>query len=112
MKRAIRTCVKCGAPLTYEEIFAAGPFPCPACHTQLQAPDYYGHLTGFGSILLTALVLAGLGFRGLHLLYAVLITLVPVVYLAINLVKYAIPPRIEIYLPEDTTLHLRDGPRS
>ena len=52
------------------------------------------------------------GFVGLHLLYAVLLAWFPVQYLALSLVKYVIPPKIKAYLPEDATLHLRDGPRS
>jgi len=111
MGRPIRSCVKCGATLTYDQIREAGPFPCPTCHAQLQAAGYYGHLVGLGSILLATLVFTALGFRGFHLLYAVLAALVPVVFLAMNLVKYVIPPKIEIYLPKDATLNLRDGPR-
>jgi len=61
-----------------------------------------------GSILLSVFAPAGLGLRGLDLLLAALVALVPVVYLASNLLKYVIPPRIEIYLPEDATLRLRD----
>jgi hypothetical protein len=110
MGRPIRNCVKCGATLTYDQIREAGPFPCPACNAQLQAPRYYGRLVVFGSILLATLAFAALGFRGFHLLYAVLAALVPVVFLAMNLVKYVIPPKIEIYLPEDATLYLREGP--
>jgi hypothetical protein len=108
MKRSVGACIKCGAALGYDDILAAGPFSCPQCHTRLQAPDSYGHITGFGSILVTVVALAAWGFRGFHLLYASLIALVPVVYLAINLVKYVVPPKIEFYLPEDATLDLRD----
>lgn len=112
MTRPARYCVSCGLQLTIEKILAAGPFRCPACHTQLQAPDSYAYWIGIGSVLLTALGTMALGFRGLHLLYAILVVLVPIWYLAINVVKYFIPPKIEIYVPEDTSLHLGDGPRS
>jgi hypothetical protein len=40
-----------------------------------------------------------LGFRGFHLLYAVLLFLVVIDFLAIHLLKYAVPPKIEIAVP-------------
>jgi hypothetical protein len=52
MKRP-QNCVKCGATLTTKEILAAGPFPCPTCHTQLQAAESYGVWVGYGSALAT-----------------------------------------------------------
>jgi hypothetical protein len=66
----------------------------------------------WGSILLVTAVLVVLGLRGLSLLYAVLLAIVPVLYIEVNFLKYLIPPRIEIYLPEDATLRLRGGPHS
>jgi hypothetical protein len=57
-----------------------------------------------------ALVFAALGFRGLHLLSAVLVASVPVLYLEVMFMKYLIPPKIEIYVPKDSTLRLHDGP--
>jgi hypothetical protein len=104
-------CVKCGAVLEPKHIVAAGPFPCPVCHTQLQASSTYTQLLGWGSVVVPALVLASLGFRGIQLVCAVLIAFVPILYVAINFIKYLLPPRIEIYLPEDSTLRLRNGPR-
>lgn len=102
----------CGAQLKNVQIIAAGPFPCPSCHAQLQAPAYYGHLHILGTILLSIFLLGALGFRGLRLVVAVLIAFFPILFLTVNLVKYLIPPRIEVYLPKDTTLRLRNGPRS
>jgi hypothetical protein len=69
-------------------------------------------LTGWGSLLAPALVFAAIGLRGLYLVCAVLIAFVPVLYVTVNFLKYLIPPKIEIYLPKDATLRLRDGPRS
>lgn len=111
MNRQIRRCVKCGAPLTYQEIRAAGPFPCPICHAQLQAPNSYGHWITLGNLLFSAIVFLLLGLRGFHLFFAVLLVWLPVEYVALNMVKYSIPPKIELYLPKDATLRLRDGPR-
>jgi hypothetical protein len=111
MKSLLRSCVVCGNPLKYEEILSAGPFPCPTCNARLQAPKSYGRWIALGSLLLPAVVFWALGFGGLHLLYAILLTWFPVGYLALHLVKYVMPPKIEIYLPEDTRLRLRSGPR-
>jgi|SRR5690348_14289325 hypothetical protein len=66
---------------------------------------------GWQSIF-SAVVFGALGFRGLHLLYAILLAWLPIQYIAINFLKFVIPPKIEIYLPKDATLHLRNGPRS
>jgi hypothetical protein len=112
MKRPIRQCVKCGVVLRYDDILAAGPFSCPSCHTKLQAPDSYARWIGLGNLLFSTAVFRLLGFSDLHLLYSVMLAWLPVQYLAINLVKYAIPPKIEIYLPNDSTLRLGDGPHS
>jgi predicted RNA-binding Zn-ribbon protein involved in translation (DUF1610 family) len=107
-KRPLRTCVKCGAALKYTEIISAGPFPCPACHTLLQVPDSYRQSAFWGSVIFETLLLAALGFRGLYLFCAVLAAFVPVLYLEVNFLKYLIPPKIETYLPKDTTLRLGD----
>jgi hypothetical protein len=108
MKLPMRTCVKCGAALKYSEIISAGSFPCPACHTVLQVPDAYRQSAFWGSVVFETLVLAAIGLRGLYLLCAVLVAFVPVLYLEVNFLKYLIPPKIETYLPKDTTLRLRD----
>jgi hypothetical protein len=107
----MRSCIECGALLKCEDIRAAGPFPCPTCHRQLQAPASYGRWIALGSLLVPAVAFGALGFGGLHLLFAVLLSWLPIDCLALNLVKYAILPRIEIYAPNDTTLRLRNGPR-
>lgn len=111
MRRSIQPCPKCGEPVRPKDILPAGPFPCPACGTQLQAAETYPQFSFYGSILLDVLVFVALGFRGLRLLLGVLLTFVPVLYLQVNLLKYLIPPRIEVYLPKDSTLRLREGPR-
>ena len=112
MKRPVRRCVKCGVVLKYGDILAAGPFPCPSCQTRLQAPSSYGRWILLGSLIFSALVLRVLGLDGFHLLYATLLAWVVVNYLAIQLLKYAIPPKIDVYVPRDSTLRLGDGPRS
>ena len=52
-----------------------------------------------GSLALSVVASLVLGFRGFHLLYAVLVLLVVIDYLAIHLLKYAVPPKIEIGVP-------------
>jgi len=112
VKKTVGTCPECGRSLKYREILAAGPFACPVCQAQLQAPDSYGRWIGLGSLLLPVAILGAFGFRGLHLLYAVLLSFLPIDWLALRLVKYVMPPKIEIYLPRETTLRLRSGPRA
>lgn len=92
-------CPKCGALLKPAQIVAAGPFACPNCGTKLQAQNRYGRRIGAGSLALSVVASVVLGFRGLHLLYAVLLLLVVIDYLAIHLLKYAVPPKIGIAVP-------------
>jgi hypothetical protein len=46
--------------------------------------------------VLSAVACLLLGFRGFHLLYAVLLLFVAIHYLALHLLKYAVPPKIEL----------------
>lgn len=62
--------------------------------------------------MVPTLFFAAIGLRGLHLVGAVLVAFVPVLYVAANFLKHAFSPKIEIYLPEDSTLNLRGGPHS
>jgi hypothetical protein len=78
---------------------AAGRFQCPNCGTQLQAADSYARWLGVGNLLFSLALFVALGFRGVHLFYAVALAWVPFQFLLINLAKYAIPPKIEIALP-------------
>ena len=112
MKRPVRTCPKCGATLKYKDIRSGRPFSCPVCHTKLQVPGSYTQWSFWGSIVFETLVLAALGFRGIHLLCAVLVAFVPVLFLEVLFLKYLIPPKVEFYLPKNGSLHLRDGPPS
>jgi hypothetical protein len=105
------------------QIVAAGPFPCPNCGTKVQAPYSYGQWIAVGSLALSVVASLVLGFRGFHLLYAVLLLLVVIDYLAIHLLKYVVPPKIEIAVPRTplrqlvremmgpTELNLRDKKR-
>lgn len=110
-KRAAQ-CVHCGVLLRPSDILPAGRFPCPACGGQLQASSSYGFWIALGNLLFSAAILSTVGVRGLRLLYGVLLAWIPVQYFAINFLKYLIPPRIELGLQKDTTLNLRDRPRS
>jgi hypothetical protein len=92
-------CPKCDAPLKPTQIVAAGSFPCPNCGTKLQAPNNYGQWIAVGSLALSVGASLVLGFRGLHLLYAVLVLMVVIDYLAIHLLKYAVPPQVAIAVP-------------
>jgi hypothetical protein len=80
---------------------ATRPFPCPSCGTKLQASNRYAQWMALGSLALSLVASLVSGFRGLHLLYAVLVLLVVIDYLAIHLLKYAVPPKIVIAVPPD-----------
>jgi hypothetical protein len=107
----VRTCVKCGAVLRRRNVWAVGPFPCPVCHVQLAAPRSYGRIGFLVSFVLCGITFLFLGIRGDNLLFTLVIALYPILYFIANLLKYLIPPTIELYLPEGATLNLRDGPR-
>lgn len=96
---------------------------CPNCGTKLQAPPRYGRWIALSSLGLSIVTSLGLGFRGFHLIYAILLSLVVIDFLALQLVKYAVPPKIEIVVPrtplrrlvreimEPSKLNLRDKKR-
>lgn len=85
-----------------------GPFSCSVCHARLQAQEFYAPLAFWGSILLVSGLLAAVGFRGLSLLGVAALAAYPAAYLGVNFVKCLIPPKVEVYLPSDATLSLRD----
>jgi uncharacterized paraquat-inducible protein A len=100
-----RKCPNCGVALTAKDIRAAGPFPCPTCKVLLRASEYYPLNTLIASLSFVALVFAGLGLRGVHLVHALILAFVPVLFLSANFVKFLILPKIE---PYSTMLNLRD----
>jgi hypothetical protein len=108
MRKRVRHCPNCGASLTCKEIRAGGHFPCPACKIQLQASEYYPLWTLLVSLSLAAVVFVVIGIRGIELMYALLIALYPVVYLAANYFKYLILPDVELYVPRNKSLRLFD----
>jgi hypothetical protein len=94
-----RTCPHCGVPLKPGQIRGAGIFPYPNCQAHLQASTRYGQWVGLASFLLAVGASFALGFAGLHLIYAILLLTVIADVLLINLLKYAIPPKITAALP-------------
>lgn len=103
-------CPLCKASLKPSEIRAAGRFQCPACHGEVQASEGYGQIIFWGTLLFLIGVFWLSGFRELQLFYAVLIALMPALFITTRAIKYVIPPGLEPYLP-DLSFHLRDGPR-
>lgn len=124
MKR-VRQCPSCEASLQPWEIRGAGTFTCPYCDRTLQAAAAYSNWISICNVLFCTGVFILLGFRGLHLLYAILLAWWPVEFIAGNLLLWVIPPKIEIAKPQKplrdtlreitgrTELNLRDDrPRS
>lgn len=99
MKRLAK-CPNCEALLMPWEIRGAGTFSCPYCGTQLQATESYGHWISLGNVGLSTGIFLALGFRGFHLLYAVLLAWLPVEFIAINSLPWVVPPKIEIAKPQ------------
>ena len=60
----------------------------------------YARWLGLGNLLISLVLFAALGFRGFHLLCAVALAWFPVQFLALNLVKFAIPPQIGFAIPQ------------
>lgn len=85
-----------------------GGFTCPTCSARLQEGESYAQWTVWGSVLLVGLVFIASGLRGLHLAYAMLLAVYPILFVSANFLKYIITPKIQIYLPKDATLNLRE----
>jgi hypothetical protein len=86
-------------------------FPCPNCRPKLRVPDLYVLSIPAGFAALPALILTALGLSWQRIVIGVLIAFFPVFYFGIKFLKYIIPPKVEPYLPQETTLNLRGGPR-
>lgn len=101
-------CPECCARLEPGQILAAGHFPCPNCHAQLQAPFGYGQLIGLACLVFSVVTSLALGFRGFRLLYVIPTLLVLSDFLALQLLKYAVPPKKIIFaVPRVTNRQLR-----
>jgi hypothetical protein len=85
-----------------------GGFTCPNCSARLQEGESYAQWTVWGSVVLVGLILIASGLRGLHLLYAMLLAIYPILFVSANYMKYLVTPKVEVYLPKDATLNLRD----
>lgn len=72
----------------------------------LTASEYSPLLSLLATMVAAAGVFALLGYRGAELLRALILALIPLIFVAANFSKYLIPPKIETYMP-DTTLRLR-----
>jgi hypothetical protein len=89
----------CGELLKPGQVAAAGFFECPNCETKLQASNQYARWIALGSLLFSVVASLALGFRGFGLLYTVLLVFVVADFLALNLLKHAVPPKIEVAVP-------------
>jgi hypothetical protein len=65
----------------------------------MQVPGTYGYRIFLGSLLLGLAVSLGFGIRGLDLMYAVLLTWLPIHYVSLRFMKYVVPPTIEPATP-------------
>lgn len=113
MLRPTRRCPKCDTMLLQEETLPVAPFPCPACHTELQASG--GHAIWIVAInTLACLVISyALGFRNMHFVYVALLAWGPLLFLVVNVGRYVAPARLEVALPAITASEaLRDAKRN
>jgi hypothetical protein len=109
----MRKCPTCGTTLRDGEILPVGHFPCPACRTQLQASDSYSTWIVGVNTLACLVISYALGFRNLHLVYAVLLAWWPLLYLFVNVGRYIVPPKVEIAAPAKSTSEIvRDAKRN
>ena len=95
-----RKCPNCEALLSPWEIRGAGSFVCPYCATRLEPAESYAYWIGLANVAASTGLLLALGFRGFHLLYAVLLAWLSVQFIAINLLPWVVPPKIEIAKPQ------------
>lgn len=94
-----RACPKCHAILRAADIAPAGTFECPHCRTRLQAPNSFGVWVAAASLVSSVALSLGIGLRGVRLFSAAAILLLIIDVIAINLVKYVVPPKIQLATP-------------
>lgn len=112
MHTPVRKCPNCNASLFYKDIMSLGRFSCPSCHSRLQPSDFYVLSVLIAVLGTPALICTALGFSWQYIILVILVAFLPLTYLAGKVLKYVIPPRIELSLPPESTLNLRNGPPS
>lgn len=104
----MRKCPKCGMGIKALYIMVSGPFRCPFCDVKLQAAETYMYVAFWVWMPLAVILLYVCGFRELQLILLVLLSLLFEIFFVANILKFIIPPTIQVYLPHDTTLRLRE----
>lgn len=104
-------CPLCNASLKARQILSAGRFRCPVCHGEIRASGGYGQCIFWATLSVLIGTFWILNYRDEHLIYAVLIALVPAHVLVLRTLKYVIPPDLEPFV-QDLSLNLKRGPRS
>jgi hypothetical protein len=98
-------CPVCGSVL--QKVRFREPFRCSPCGERLEVPAYYGRIDVLVALLLSGLLSAAVGFRGIGLFFATVVLSFPLVFLLAIPLSFIVPPKIRRYVPEHFTLFPR-----
>jgi len=106
-------CPKCGAGVELPRIDLASPFRCPDCDQELRIPGWYWQTLSWASGIVALAVAYALGYRGVRLVMAMLVALVPVIPIVVNLgVRLVSRPTLRACDPDYVRLDfLHRGPK-
>lgn len=102
-------CPHCGTRLKIRIPDLTSPFGCPRCASQLTILSSYSRLLGWISLLISAFLAYGLGFRSYGLVLAGIFIWVPISLFVFFGARRLAPPTAIPYFPEDRStgiLHL------
>ncbi len=94
-------CPLCGAILPSRQFTAKGFMICPSCDGKIRVPRWRNKLVVRGGFVCTIVVSFLLGFRGAHLLAAILLGFLPMVILWAGLLRIIFPMKLEPCTPRD-----------
>ena len=98
-------CPACGSVLA--KVRFGEPFNCSHCRERLEVPAYYARIGYLVVLLLSGLLSAVVGFRGIALFFATVVLSFPLAFFLAGPLSLIVPPKIERYLPKDSRLFQR-----
>jgi hypothetical protein len=97
-------CPICAAALEEKLIRIYGTFQCPKCGEKLRVPIYYVSVGFWGSVLLSSLLSAAAGFRGITLCLVTVVFWLPTAFVLARSMRVLWPPKIVRSLPDNLTM--------
>ncbi len=94
-------CPFCGGILRNTDLHRGMPLVCPTCQAKLQHSMTQRRLSGFIALCIDLAICYFVGFRGIWLAVATILSWFPVLVIWDFIFVRIVPPRFEAYAPKD-----------